>query len=139
MWSGIIFCKVSRNHHVSTLQKYLKNYFSNKVFIWLHYIYGRKDSVVGTELTRSRFWTPVRAILSRPNQTGSKDHPAFCTMDTWSLSQVQTWGVALTTHPLQALSLSICRATPLYTLCACLVWNGRALPHTFADMPLYVC
>lgn len=55
MWSGIIFYTVNRNHHVSTLQKYLQNYFSNKVFIWLHYIYGRQDSVVGTELTRG--WT----------------------------------------------------------------------------------
>jgi hypothetical protein len=52
MWTGITFRTVNRNHHVSTLQKYLQNDFSNKVFIRLHYIYGRQDSVVGTELTR---------------------------------------------------------------------------------------
>ena len=88
---------------------------------------------------RSGVWTPVGVIFYRPIQTSPKDHPALRTMDTRSLSQVQTWGMALTTHPLLAVSLSICRVTPLHTLCAGLACNGRALSHMLADISLSVC
>lgn len=88
---------------------------------------------------RSGVRTPMGVIFSKPIQTDPKDHPALYTMDTTSLSQVHTWGMALTTHPLLALSLSICRVTPLHTLCAGLVCNGRALPHVLADISLYIC